>query len=239
MEEATKFYKGRLIGVSKTIHKKELERFVIELSWKSSKIEGNTYTLLDTESLILRGKKAEGKSEEETKMILNHKNAFSYIYEHRGRFKELSRKNIKDVHKLLVEDLHVQNNFRAKPVGIAGSIYRPPDNQFQIAEAVDALIVAVKRASSPYAKAFITLLGLSYVQPFEDGNKRTARLMTNAILLANGLSPLSYRSVDEKTYREATMVFYELNSLLPMKKIFIEQYDFAARNYLVEGISIS
>ncbi len=236
LDAATDYYKSRLVGVSETIHKKELERFVIELSWKSSKIEGNTYTLLDTEALILRGQKAEGKSEEEARMILNHKNAFTYIYTNKDQFKELKRKNIEEVHRLLVEGLNVQNNFRAKPVGIAGSLYRPLDNPFQIAEAVEALIAAVARAQSLYAKALITLSGTSYIQPFEDGNKRTARLMANAILFANDLAPVSYRSVDEKTYREATLTFYELNSLVPLKKIFIEQYDFAARNYLI-GVS--
>ncbi len=86
---------------------------------------------------------------------------------------------------------------------------------------------------SPYAKALLTLLGISYIQPFEDGNKRTARLMANAILLAHSCAPLSYRSVDENDYREAMLVFYELNSIMPFKKIFIDQYMFAAENYLV------
>jgi len=233
LEDATEYYRTKSVGVSETIYKKELERFVIELSWKSSKIEGNTYTLLETENLILKDKEAEGKSEGETKMILNHKSAFSYIFENREQFKELTRRNVEDVHRLLVENLDIQNNFRAKPVGISGSIYRPLDNQYQIAEAVDALSVAIGRTEFPYAKAFMALFGISYIQPFEDGNKRTSRLMTNAILLAHGLSAISYRSVDEKTYRDAVLVFYELNSLVPLKKIFIEQYDFAARNYLL------
>lgn len=233
LEAATKYFNSKSAGVSEALHKKELERFVIELSWKSSKIEGNTYTLLDTEALILRGKEAEGKSKEETKMILNHKNAFTYIYENREKFEELTKKNLEDIHRLLVEDLNVQNNFRSKPVGIAGSIYRPLDNQYQIAEAVESLSAAIAHIQYPYSKALIALLGISYIQPFEDGNKRTARIMANALLLAHKLSPISYRSVDEKTYREAVLVFYELNSLVPFKKIFIDQYDFAARNYLL------
>ena len=84
---------------------------------------------------------------------------------------------------------------------------------------------------TPYAKALVSLLGISYIQPFEDGNKRTSRLMANALLMAYGCAPLSYRSVDENAYREATLVFYELNSIVSFKKIFIEQYDFAAHNY--------
>lgn len=234
MDSATDFYHNRVSNISETIHKKELERFVIELSWKSSKIEGNTYTLLDTERLILHGIQAPGHSKDEAVMILNHKEAFSYMHEHKEKFQTLTRSNMEDVHKILVRGLNVKNNLRSKPVGIIGSIYRPLDNEQQIGEAIEALSSAVSRMPYGYARALIALLGISYVQPFEDGNKRTARLMANAILLAHGLAPLSYRSVEEKNYREAMLVFYELNSLVPLKKIFIEQYDFAARNYLAK-----
>lgn len=234
LNSATDFYHDKIQNMSETIHKKELERFVIELSWKSSKIEGNTYTLLDTERLILQGIEAPGHSKDEATMVLNHKEAFSYIHENKDKFQALTRSNMEDVHKILVRGLNVKNNLRSKPVGIIGSIYRPLDNEQQISEAIEVLSGNISRMPNGYAKAFVALLGISYIQPFEDGNKRTARLMANAILLAHGLAPLSYRSVEEKNYREATLVFYELNSLIPLKKIFIEQYDFAARNYLAK-----
>ena len=124
--------------------------------------------------------------------------------------------------------------FRRKPVGVTGSLYRPLDTLHQITEAVDVLAESVLRADTPYAKALIALVGISYIQPFEDGNKRTSRLMANALLLAHGCAPLSYRSVDEVVYREAMLVFYELHSLVLLMKIFIEQYDFAAHNYAVK-----
>ena len=85
----------------------------------------------------------------------------------------------------------------------------------------------------PYSQALLMLLGISYIQPFEDGNKRTSRLVANAILVANDKAPLSYRSVDEKLYRAATLVFYELQSMIPMQKLFIEQCLFSAEQYLV------
>ena len=115
-----------------------------------------------------------------------------------------------------------------------GSKYKPLDNIHQITDAVEELSRAVRRIKSPYAKALLALLGVSYVQPFEDGNKRTSRLMANALLMAHACAPLSYRSVDEAEYREAMLVFYELNSIGAFKKIFIGQYDFAARNYAVK-----
>lgn len=122
---------------------------------------------------------------------------------------------------------------RRSPVGVTGSRYQPLDNIHQITDAIQALTKAVARMKKPYAKALLALAGISYIQSFDDGNKRTSRLMASALLLAHGCAPLSYRSVNEDAYREAMLVFYELNSLAPFKKIFIEQYDFAARNYAV------
>lgn len=234
MEEATTEYKKRITDVSPAIQKKELERLVIELSWKSSKIEGNTYTLLDTEKLILEGKEAYGHSKEEAVMILNHKSAFTFVHENRERFQTLTRANLEELHAILVKDMSVGLGLRKSLVGILGSKYQPLDNVHQITEAVENLSALVERMKSPYEKACVALLGISYIQPFEDGNKRTSRLMANALLMAHGCAPLSYRSVDEVEYREAMLVFYELNSFVPFKNIFISQYDFAARNYAVK-----
>lgn len=234
LEAATAEYKKRTADLPPVIEKKELERLVIELAWKSSKIEGNTYTLLDTEKLILENKEAPGHSKNEARMILNHKNAFDYIRRHSSQFKAITRKNLEELHAVLVKDLNVNLGFRAKPVGVTGSIYQPLDNIYQITEAVEELAQAVSRLKAAYAKSLLALLGVSYIQPFSDGNKRTSRLMANALLISHSLAPLSYRSVEEEDYRAAMLVFYELNSIMPMKKIFIEQYEFAAKNYAVK-----
>jgi len=234
LNDATGEYERRTRDLPLAIQKKELERMVIELSWKSSKIEGNTYTLFDTEKLILENKEAPGHDKKEARMILNHKDAFNFIHENKDRFKILTRRNLEELHAQLVKDLSVGFGLRSKPVGVVGSIYRPLDNIHQISEAVSELSLSIDRMQTPYAKALIALLGISYIQPFEDGNKRTARLMANALLLAHSSSPLSYRSVDEGDFREAIFVLYELNSILPFKKIFINQYDFAAKNYAVK-----
>jgi Fic family protein len=234
MNSATIQYKQRTENLSTTIQKKELARLVIELSWKSSKIEGNTYTLLDTEKLLLENQVAPNKTQEETQMILNHKEAFNFVHKNSKLFKTLNKKNLEDLHKILVKNLNIDISFRKKPVGITGSAYRPLDNIYQIEEAIEELGKKISLTKSPYDKSFLALIGLSYIQPFEDGNKRTGRLMANALLLAHGLAPLSYRSIDEEEYREALLVFYELNAIKPFKKIFIEQYIFAANNYLVK-----
>lgn len=234
LHSATMEYEHRTADVPMSIQKKEMERLIIELSWKSSKIEGNTYTLLDTEKLILDHIEAAGHDKKEATMILNHKEAFNFIHDNTAQFQSLNHANLEKLHAIMVKDLNVGLGFRRKPVGVVGSKYQPLDTVYQIEEAVEALSLSVLKASSPYAKAMIALLGISYIQPFEDGNKRTSRLMANALLLAHGLAPLSYRSVDENEYREAMLVFYELNSLVPFKNIFVGQYDFAAKNYAVK-----
>lgn len=234
LNNATAEYTKRTTDLPQSIQKKELERLVIELSWKSSKIEGNTYTLLDTEKLILENKEAPGHSKEEAQMILNHKDAFNYVHQHPEQFKTITRKNLEELHAILVKGLSVGLGMRTRPVGITGSKYLPLDNIHQIADAIESLTTMIALVEEPYTMALLALLGISYIQPFEDGNKRTGRLMANALLLSHSLAPLSYRSVDENEYREAVLVFYELNSITPMKEIFIAQYDFAARNYAVK-----
>ncbi len=232
LDEKTKYYRRQAQSMSDILHKKELERFIIELSWKSSRIEGNTYSLLDTQLLLEKGIEAEGHTLGEAIMILNHKKAFHYILSNKDLFTQNIRlTHIADIHELLVRGLNVQRGHRNAPVGVTGSSYTPLDNEFQIGEALQTLINKVNDMSEPYSRALLLLAGISYIQPFEDGNKRTARLMANAILIAHKLAPLSYRNVEEKEYRKAVLTFYELNSIAPLKDIFIDQYNFAADTY--------
>ncbi len=230
----TQHYQNRSAEASPTIHQKELKRFIIELSWKSSRIEGNTYTLLDTERLLLEGIPAVGHTSDETTMILNHKKSFDFIIEHSSLFKSLiNQTTIEEVHRLLIMNLGVATGIRRSAVGVTGSKYHPIDNEYQIREAFGTLYASIDRASDVYSKSLLLLVGLSYIQGFEDGNKRTARLSTNAVLLADNAAPLSYRSVDEISYREAMMVFYETQSIVAIKEIFVAQYVFAAEQYLL------
>ena len=132
--------------MSPALHQKELERFVIELSWKSSKIEGNTYTLLDTERLIREGIPAADRSRDETTMILNHKKAFDFALAHKDMYRgDLTHASIEHIHRLLVEDLRIEIGLRRAPVGITGTVYRPLENQFQIREAMERCFASSKR----------------------------------------------------------------------------------------------
>ena len=185
--------------------------------------------------MVLRRQGTEGHKKEEAIMILNHKRAFEFAYKNREEFVgQPSRAAIEELHRLLVDGLNVNFGFRRQAVGIVGTRYRPLDNQFQIGEAMDTLRNIIGVAADPYTAALLAIVGISYIQPFEDGNKRTARLLANAILFARERAPLSYRSVDEAAYREATLVFYETHSLVPFRNIFTAQYFFAAEQYGVK-----
>jgi len=217
--------------ISPTIKKLEMERFIIELSWKSSQIEGNTYSLLDTEYLIKNKIEAEGHKKEEAIMILNHKVTLDFINNNTSYFKIISIKKIEELHKLITDRLGVNHGIRKSPVGITGTNYQPLDNEYQIREAIDKMIEIINEEKHPIIKAFLSLALISYIQPFEDGNKRTARILANAILIANDFCPLSYRSIKEIDYKKAILVFYESHNLDPLKRMFMEQFEFAIKNY--------
>lgn len=211
--------------------KRELERFVIELSWKSSKIEGNTYTLLETESLIKEQKEALGKSKDEAIMILNHKDAFDEILKNKNDFKIISISIINQLHNILIKNLNVTTGIRKQAVGITGTTYKPLDNEHQIKEAFEKTINIVNKTKYAFEKALIAHFMIPYIQPYTDGNKRTARMLTNAILLSHDLYPLSYRSVDENDFKKALILFYEQGSICEIKRLFIEQVRFANETY--------
>lgn len=233
LERINENYQKRISVFSSMALRKEFERLTIELSWKSSKIEGNTYSLIDTELLLTQEKEAAGHKKEEATMLLNHKRALEYIHNNSEIFKKISLRNMEDVHALLIDNLGVNKGLRKNIVGIIGTAYRPLDNQFQIKEAVEKMIETINALSHPLEKALAFILLISYVQPFEDGNKRTARLIGNAILMAHNFCPLSYRSVDEAEYKKAVLLFYERNNAWLFKKIFVEQFEFAIDNYFL------
>ena len=211
--------------------KKEIERLTIEFAWKSSKIEGSTYTLLDTEKLIKDKIEAEGKDKSDAIMILNHKAALDFIFKEPEYFTELSVSKIEYIHKLLTGELGIASGIRQRRIGITGTNYRPLDNQFKIKEALETLTTHINNMKHPLEKALAAVLLLSYIQPFEDGNKRTSRTVANALLLAFEYCPLSYRSVDEIEYKKGMILFYEQNDFKFFKNLFISQFKMAVDKY--------
>lgn len=217
--------------MSQNEYNKEMERLGIDLSWKSSQIEGNTYSLLETERLLRESKTAEGKTREEAVMLLNHKYALRFILDTPDYLESLSVSHIEDIHQLLTKGLSVDKGIRRRRVGITGTNYRPLDNEFQIREAMHDTCELINGKDDVFEKALLALVLLSYIQAFSDGNKRTARITSNAILIANGYCPLSFRSVDSIDYKKAMLIFYEQNNLYAFKKIFMDQFEFAVSEY--------
>ena len=231
LESAHKEFLANMETLSDLEYRKEMERLGVDLSWKSSQIEGNTYSLLETERLLKEKQTAQGKTKEEAIMLLNHKDALDFILDNPDYLKELSVRRLEDIHSILTKELGVGNGIRKRRVGITGTNYRPLDNEFQIREALEDTCQLINGKENVFEKALLILVLLSYIQAFTDGNKRTARISSNAVLIAWGYCPISFRTVDSVDYKKAMLMFYEQNNIAAFKKIFIEQYEFAVKNY--------
>ena len=231
LNKLQKIYQNNISQLSRFEYKKELERLAIDLSWKSSQIEGNTYSLLETERLLKEKETASGKTKEEAVMLLNHKDALDFIIENPDYVSPLSVSKIEDIHSILVKDLSINRNVRKRRVGISGTNYRPLDNEFQIKEALNGMCNLINKKKNVFEKSFLALLLISYIQPFIDGNKRTARITSNAILINKKYCPLSFRTVDSIDYKKAVLLFYEQNNINNFKEIFINQFEFAVKTY--------
>ncbi|MCK5369633.1 MAG: Fic family protein [Cyclobacteriaceae bacterium] len=210
---------------------REFERLAIDLSWKSSQIEGNTYSLLETERLLKEKETAKGKTKDDAVMLLNHKVALDFIIGSPDYLANLTISRIEDIHSLLVKDLGVDRNIRKRRVGISGTNYKPLDNEFQIKEALSDMCELINSRKFIFEKALLALVLLSYIQAFGDGNKRTARIISNALLIGNKYCPISFRTIDAVEYKKAMLIFYEQNNINPIKSIFINQFEFAVETY--------
>jgi len=224
-------YRENISQLSEPEYTKELERLAIDLSWKSSQIEGNTYSLLETERLLKEKETAEGKTKDDAIMLLNHKEALDFIINDPNYVSVLNIARIEDIHSLLIQGLGVDRNIRKRRVGISGTNYRPLDNEFQIRESLQQMCSLVNNKNNVFEKALLLLVLISYIQAFNDGNKRTARIISNAILINNNYCPVSFRTVNSIDYKKAMLLFYEQNNLTAFKQIFVEQFEFAVNTY--------
>jgi Fic family protein len=224
-------FKDNIAHLSPLAYNKEMERLAIDLSWKSSQIEGNTYSLLETERLLKEKETAAGKPKDDAVMLLNHKEAINFIVDHPDYVIPLKIREVEDIHSLLIKDLGVDRNIRQRRVGISGTNYVPLDNEHQIREALNDMCALINGKENVFEKAVLALVLLSYIQPFSDGNKRTARIASNAILIAYGYCPISFRTVDSIEYKKAMLLFYEQNNISAFKRIFIDQFEFAVKTY--------
>jgi Fic family protein len=231
LSELNEVYRDKIKNITPDALRKEIERLSIDFSWKSSKLEGNTYSLLETEQLIKNQQEASGHSKEEAVMILNHKKALDFIGSNKNDFQSIAVAKVENIHSLIADGLNITKNLRKTLVGIIGTNFKPLDNEYQIREVLEKTCNKVNKTENVFEKAVTLMLLIAYIQPFVDGNKRTSRLCGNAILQSFDFCPLSYRSMDEGEYKKAILLFYEQNNISYFKELFLMQFEFAVKNY--------
>ncbi|WP_420232678.1 Fic family protein [Pseudomonas sp. ABY48] len=212
-----------------------LNRLLIDLSWASSHLEGNTYSRLDTRQLIEQGKAAQGKAAIETQMILNHKTAIELLVEN-IESAEFNRYTLMNLHSALAENLLPnpadEGRIRQHAVDIGKSTYRPLSTPQQIEDALDVLLGKANQIADPFEQSFFMMVHLPYLQPFTDINKRTSRLAANLPLFRANLCPLTFLDVPEQAYSRATSGVYEMTRVELFRDLYIWAYERSTQEYL-------
>jgi len=209
-------------------------RLLIDLSWNSSRLEGNTYSLLETERLLELGEAAEGKDALEAQMILNHKAAIELLVE-QATETGFNRYTILNLHALLSDNLLADpqacGRLRTIAVGVGGTAYHPLEVPQLIDECFQQILDTATAITDPFEQAFFAMVHLPYLQPFEDVNKRVSRLAANLPLIRENLSPLSFVDVPERAYIEGMLGVYELNQIELLRDVFVWAYERSCKRY--------
>jgi len=217
-----------------TYARKILDRLLIDLSWNSSRLEGNTYSLLETERLLELGEAAEGKDAFEAQMILNHKAAIELLVEQATEV-GFNRYTILNLHALLSDNLLADpqacGRVRSIAVGIGGTVYRPLEVPQLIDECFQQILDTAAAITDPFEQAFFAMVHLPYLQPFEDVNNRVARLVANLPFIRENLSPLSFVDVPERAYVDGNLGVYELNRIELLRDVFVWAYDRSCKRH--------
>ena len=217
-----------------TYAKQILNRLLIDLSWNSSRLEGNTYSLLDTRRLIEFGQEAAGRDRLEAQMIINHKDAIEFLVNAADEI-GFNRHTILNLHAILANNLladpSAAGRLRHIAVGIERSTFQPLAVPQQIEEYFDQVLATAAAIGDPYEQSFFVMVQLPYLQPFDDVNKRVSRLSANIPFIQHNLSPLSFAGVERKLYNEAILGVYEMNDTALLKDVFLWAYERSAQQY--------
>ncbi len=220
---------------AETYANKIYDRLLIDLSYNSSRLEGNTYSLLDTKKLLLEGKAAEDKFDADRVMILNHKEAIRFLVKGIARI-DVSEESIRTLHYLLSDGLVLPQDsgqIRRDSVKISGSVYIPLDNLERIQRNFNEIINKANKINNVFEKAFFLLVHFSYLQAFMDVNKQLARLSANIPLIKNNFVPISFNDIEKEDYQMAIIAIYELNQILPLADLFVFSYIRSCKEYKV------
>lgn len=217
-----------------TYARKILNRLLIDLSWNSSRLEGNTYSLLDTRRLIDFGKEAQGKDRIEAQMILNHKDAIEFLVNNASEI-GFNRFTIRNLHGLLANNLlpdpQSAGRLRTIEVAITQSVFQPLSVPQLIEEYFDQVLDTAAAIKDPFEQSFFVMVQLPYLQPFDDVNKRVSRLAANIPLIKANLIPLTFNDVPRSLYAQATLGVYELNRIELLREVFLWAYRRSAERY--------
>lgn len=217
-----------------TYAKQILSRLLIDLSWNSSRLEGNTYSLLDTKRLIEFGEEAEGRDRLEAQMIINHKEAIAFLVSAADEI-GFNRYTILNLHGILAHNLLADEGaagrLRHIGVGIEKSTFHPLELPQRIEECFNQLLATAAAIEDPFEQALFVMVQLPYLQPFDDVNKRVSRLAANIPFIKRNLSPLSFTDVPRSLYTEAILGVYEMNQIDLLKDVFIWAYERSAERY--------
>jgi hypothetical protein len=211
-----------------------LNRLLIDLSWNSSRLEGNTYSLLDTKRLIEFGQEAEGRDRLEAQMILNHKDAIEFLVNNAADV-GFDRYTILNLHGILANNLLADHRAAGRPrhigVGIDGSVYHPLETPQLIEECFDHVLATAAAIRDPFEQSFFVMAQLPYLQPFDDVNKRVSRMAANIPFIRANLSPLAFTDVPRDLYSHAILGVYELNHVDLLRDVFVWAYERSAARY--------
>ena len=217
-----------------TYVKRILHRLLIDLSWNSSRLEGNTYSLLETEHLLEFGAEAENKNIIEARMILNHKNAIEFMVKSIDML-GFNKQTVLSIHAFLSDGLlanpEARGQLRQIPVGIGRTVYHPPEIPQLIDECFQRILDSADKIVDPFEQSFFAMVHLPYLQPFEDVNKRVSRLVSNIPLIKHNLSPLSFVDVPKNDDVSGLLAIYELNKIELMRDVFVWAYERSAQQY--------
>lgn len=219
-----------------TYFRRVMDRLLIDLSWNSSRLEGNTYSLLETGRLLEFGETAEGKDIREAQMILNHKAAIELLA---GQPEEIGFNSytIFNLHALLSENLlpdpAAGGRLRMRPVGITGTVYHPTAIPALIEEHFALFLKKASAIRDPFEQALFAMVHLPYLQPFEDVNKRVSRLAANIPMVRHNLCPLSFVDVPQADYVSALLGVYELQRVDYLRDVFVWAYERSCARYSV------
>jgi fido (protein-threonine AMPylation protein) len=218
-----------------------LNRLLIDLSWNSSRLEGNTYSLLDTERLINFSRAAEGKNARDATMILNHKAAIEFLVENAGEI-DIEPITVRNLHALLSTDLlpdpDAPGRLRRIPVSIGGSVFQPLAVPQVVKERFHALLAKAAAIEDPFEQAFFVMVQLPYLQPFDDVNKRVSRLAANIPLVRHNLAPISFTDVPDDAYIQGVLGVYELKRMELLRDVFVWAYKRSAAKYAAQRQSM-